>query len=68
MHTKRDDRFFKRWVQFRVGAILCGCNSTSTISERWGGGLRSLVYNSNINHAGGTRVVGGKISCNIGLY
>ena len=32
MHTKRFNTFFKKWVQFRVGAIPCECNSTSTVS------------------------------------
>ena len=31
MHTKRFFTFSIRWVQFHVGAIPCGCNSTSTI-------------------------------------
>ena len=30
MHTKRFNTCYKRWVQFRVGAVPCGCNSTST--------------------------------------
>ena len=30
MNKKRFNTFFKRWVQFHVGAISCGCNSTST--------------------------------------
>ena len=31
MNRKRFNTFFIRWVQFRVGAIPYGCNSTSTL-------------------------------------